>query len=1025
MKKLITTLLLSSLAYVSSGQTVTATLTTPPCHADGVLTATVTGITPPITYTYHLPTGNVVHAGIASTSDALTAYAGQSLSISASASTTTTTGAAVYYPGAAPISYFYSDTAALCPALGTATAIATGGTAPYTFVWTNQSTGIIITGNPASLAGGTYDLMITDAAGCNYGTLYTDDSLTMHSIAGFTYSVTATTANCTNGTATVGAITGGVPPFSYLWSTMASSPGIAGLTTGNYNVTVTDASGCSDIRNVYVPQSITISSPVTPTPATCAANDGAVIAFGAGGTPPYTYLWGNGATTQSQGGLGAGYYSVITTDANGCIGYSGGSVVAATPVTVTYATTASSCTTPTGTATLAIAGGTTPYAVNWYTSPPQTGITATALSPGNYSFRVTDAVGCIRTGTVIINPVNIISLYFTTTSATCTLSNGSINVTATGGTAPLSYAWSTGGTTAGLSAIPAGNYNVTVTDASGCTRTGYRNVNATSPVSIAIANTSPSCIFTTDGSLTAIALGGTPPYSYYWTGGGTGSTISSLGSGLYYVSVSDAAGCSNMSHTTLTAGTADISCYCTISGTVYHDLNGNCIQDAGEPGIHGIQIHCSGWGYTYTDASGHYSFIVPSGSYTISEAVQTLYPLTACTINNVPLTVVASSGCTNVVNFGNDLAIIHDMHVSTWDYTFAIPGNTYTQATIITNEGTVNEGTILAGYKPDSQLPAPIFIPGAIFVGAPFWYSSATIPSLAPGASAPFHERFIVPTDIPLGTNLVYKDSVVSAAPMTTWVSDYTPWNNVNYFNTTVIGSYDPNFKEVNPKGTGPTGLITYGDSTLEYMVHFQNTGTYYAEKIVVVDTLDANLDWATLHPVYQSHPCVITMNENGVATFTFHGIHLPWNPTFPITSNGMFTYTIKTRHGLPVGTQIRNRASIYFDYNLPILTNTTLNTIGSSTIGVPAAADKKYSFSLYPNPADKTCFAIIHSDVFGNADMQITDITGKMIVNKTVNLTMGSQTIPVDINNLAPGMYLVSLSNLGKVETQKLVIMK
>ncbi|PQJ10857.1 hypothetical protein CJD36_012870 [Flavipsychrobacter stenotrophus] len=1023
MKKLFTSLILSALAFASNGQTVTATLTTPPCHADGVLTSSTTGLTPPLTFTYYLSgSPSIVHSGVATTTDALTSYAGQGVYIVVSGGSTTS--ASTYYAGAPPFTYTTTTTNAVCPALGTATATVTGGTAPYTYTWTNQTTGVVTPGNPAGLSGGAYDLMVTDAAGCMYGSIYANDSIAIYTSPGFTYSVTTTAANCTNGTATVASISGGLPPYSYVWSTMASTSGISGLSMGSYNVTVTDANGCSDIRYAYVSQAITITSSVTPTPATCTASNGAVIAFGAGGTPPYTYLWSNGATTQSQGGLGAGYYSVVATDANGCIGNGAGSVVASTPITATYATTASSCTAPTGTATLTLAGGTTPYAINWYTYPAQTGLTATALAPGNYSFHVTDAVGCLRTGTVTINPIDIINLSFATTSATCTLSNGSATVTSTGGVAPLTYAWVSGGTTATLSAAPAGYHYVTVTDVNGCSKTGYAYVASSSPVNVAMANTSPSCLFTSDGSVHATVWGGTTPYSYNWSTGASTSTITSLDEGYYSVYVTDATGCTAHNYTYLLPGTTSTSCYCTISGTVYHDLNGNCTQDAGEPGIQGIQIHCSGWGYTYTNAAGHYSFIVPSGSYTISETVQTLYPLTACAVNNVPLTIVASTGCTNVVNFANDLATIHDIHISTWDYNHAIPGNTYTQATIITNEGTVNEGSILAGYKTDGQIFAPTFIPGGIFSGAANWYSSSTIPSLTPGASQAFHENYTVPTDIPLSTDLVFRDSAVSAAPMTSWLTDYTPWNNVNYFTTTVVGSYDPNFKEVSPKGTGPTGIIGYADSVLEYMVHFQNTGTYYAEKVVVIDTLDPNLDWATLHPVYQSHQCVVTMNENGVATFTFNGIHLPYDPSYPVTSNGMFTYTIKTRHGLPVGTQIRNRASIYFDYNTPIITNSTLNTIGHA-VGIPTTTDQHSSFSIYPNPAEKTCFAVINSDVFGNADMQITDITGKVLISKTVSLSLGAQTIPVDINTLAPGMYLVSLHNQGKVETQKLVIMK
>jgi hypothetical protein len=1023
MKKLSTLLLCSIVALTSRGQTITATLTTPPCNADGVLTTNFSGMGSPVTVTYYMPSGSIVHSGITGTSDMLTGYAGGPLYITASSPTVTS----VYtsFAGAPPFNFYDSVVAGVCPALSTGgVTVYGGGTAPFTYTWTNVATSAVTTGNPAALADGNYQLMITDAAGCTYGSIYTYDTvITAHSVAGFSFSISTTVANCTNGTATAGSVTGGTAPYSYLWSNGSTATGITGLTMGSYNLTVTDATGCSATNYAEVMQAITISAPVTATPATCTAADGAVIAFGSGGMPPYAYLWSNGATTASQTGLTEGYYTVVVTDANGCIGQGYGYVSSSTPITASYTTTPSNCTTPTGSATLSIAGGTTPYTVNWYTTPPQTGITATSLAPGNYGFNITDAVGCVRTGTVVIDPIDIINLSFSTTSATCTMANGSASVSATGGVGSLSYLWSSGGTASSISSVTGGYYHVTVTDANSCHATGSVYVPVYSPMGIGLSSTAPSCLFTTDGSATAFPYGGTAPYNYYWNTGATTSGVSSLGAGSYYVHVTDASGCTGYRYLNLAAGPAD-NCYCTISGVVYNDINGNCVQDAGENGIPGIQMHCSGFGYTYTDASGYYSFRVPTGSYTISENVETFHPLSACQSNNIPVSVVASSGCVNTVDFANGTSTIHDMHISTWDYSWPVPGHSYSQVTVISNQGTVNETGILAGYQTDGQLFAPTFVPGGVFSGAANWYSSAAFPAMAPTTSQTYYQNYSVPTTIPLGTNVVTKDSVVAAAPMSSWTSDYTPWNNVDYFTTTVVGSFDPNFKEVSPKGVGAPGYITVADSVLEYMVHFQNTGSWYADKVVVVDTLDANLDWSTLRPVYQSHNCVVTMTDNGVVKFTFNDIHLPYADMSPVTSNGMFTYTIKTRHGLALGTQIRNKASIYFDYNEPITTNTTLNTLYAG-VGVSNVNNQSSAFTLYPNPADKTCFAVINSEVFGNADMTITDITGKTLSHATVGLIIGQQTVPVDVSSLAPGMYFVTIHNMDKVSTQKLVIMK
>jgi uncharacterized repeat protein (TIGR01451 family) len=805
---------------------------------------------------------------------------------------------------------------------------------------------------------------------------------------------------------------------------------------GSYSVGVTDGTGCTGVGYAHVAQVPVITPTVVPTPATCTAHDGAVIAFGSGGVPPYTYLWSNGATTQTQTGLPSGYYGVTTTDANGCIGNSGAWVSVFSPIMVSYSTTPSLCTSNTGTATLSITGGTGPYTITWYTTPIQTTTTAVNLAPGNVSFHVVDAVGCMQDGTVTVPPINIISTSFTSTAPMCTMSNGAITAIPTGGATPYTYHWSTGATTSGITSVPAGYYTVDITDNAGCTVHPYHYLYPYSPLSLGLSETAASCIFTNDGSITATPYGGTGPYSYSWTNGGTTSTISSLYTGPYWVSVTDAAGCTAYDYDYLPYNTAGTSCYCTISGTVYDDANANCNQDAGEAGIHNIQIHIESATfskYTYTDASGHYSMIVPSGTYTVTETVLAFYPLSPCQANGISVTAVAGTGCVHTVDFGNSITTIHDMHVSTWDYNYAVPGHVYHQVTVITNDGTVSEPGILAGYNTDGQIFAPSTIPSGIFTGSTYWYNTpGTFPTLTPGTDETFYMDYNVPTTIPLGTNVLFKDTVAYTTPITNWLTDYSPWNNVNYFTALIRSSYDPNFKEVSPKGTGPTGIISYTDSILEYMVHFQNTGSYMAENIVVIDTLDDNLDWTTLKPVYQSAPCKITLEQSGskkVAKFNFANINLPTQVSNDLRSNGMFTYTIHIKPGLPVGTTFNNSASIYFDYNAPVKTNGTINTLGTSSavsnlVASVSSADQS-AFTVYPNPASNSFSAIINSLKVTDGGIKVSDVTGKVLMTKTVALQRGTQSINVDASQLASGVYFVTLDANGKTQTQKLVIIK
>jgi hypothetical protein len=749
--------------------------------------------------------------------------------------------------------------------------------------------------------------------------------------------------------------------------------------------------------------------------------------------PPYSYLWSNGATTQSQTGLIAGYYGVTVTDVNGCKGIGGANVSAATTITVTATNTPSSCTSPTGTASIVPAGGTLPYNIIWYTTPPQTTATATGLPAGSHSFKVTDAVGCIRTGAVVVPPINIINASFTATSATCTLSNGGLIVYPVGGTAPYTYLWSTGGTGSSISSVPAGGYNVTITDAIGCSVNRYHSVPVFSPMGVGVTSTPASCVYANDGVLSATAFGGTPPYSFSWSGpaSSTGSTFSGLATGHYWLMASDAVGCTKSQHAPLGYNTAATSCYCTISGIIFKDMNGNCVLDAGESGLNNVQVQCSGRGYTYTNSSGYYSFIVPSGSYTITETVQAFYPLSTCQANNIPVTVVAASGCVNTVNFANNVTPIHDMHISTWSYVPPVPGNTYHQVALVSNDGTLTESTVLGGYFADGQIFAPSFTPAGVFTGLPYWYNtSAGFPTLAAGATQTFHINYTVPTTTPMGTSLVFKDTVAWQAPMNTWLTDYTPWNNLNYYSPIVVSSYDPNFKEVKPTGTGAAGTIGAADTILEYMVHFQNLGTYKAKDVIVLDTLDNDLDWTTMRPIYQSHSCKVTMTQVGthkIVRFAFNNIDLPAQIDDDLRSNGMFTYTIKRNPGLAVGIQIKNSASIYFDYNVPVKTNTTLNTIGATSPTKVEDISTQFAstFTVYPNPAQESFNTLINADEEGLGELNVCDVTGKVLISKTIALKKGQQVITTEIGQFASGLYIINLSENGKVQSQKLTVIR
>jgi len=389
-------------------QTGYCTVLQQPCDSDGVLVTIITsGLTPPLTFYYD----NETHSNVLNYADTLYNISGSIDGVSV----TDNLGNYLYI-NSGIVPPFTIDfpiiTNPVCPnTTGTVQITINGGNSPSNVSWYQgtYTPGLFIgNGNPMNFQSGDYFAYVSDINGCGYFYIDNTDSfpsISINQISPVNFNVNTTDANCTNGTATISNIIGGIPPYSFLWTNGANTSSIGNLTSGYNYATVTDAQGCHTTQWFYINQSTIINVNSTVTNATCLNNNGSVISFGSGGTPPYTYLYSNGTTTQTSGGLlGNSYLNVTVTDANGCTGYNYFNIGTNTPIVVNYTTTPCSCTSSTGSAALNISGGTLPYSVIWYTTPQQTGNSISNMAAGNYSFKVTDAVGCVRTGTVTIPP---------------------------------------------------------------------------------------------------------------------------------------------------------------------------------------------------------------------------------------------------------------------------------------------------------------------------------------------------------------------------------------------------------------------------------------------------------------------------------------------------------------------------------------------------------------------------------------------------------------------------------------------
>ncbi len=487
---------------------------------------------------------------------------------------------------------------------GSIDATITGGTGPYTSHWTGPNGYASNAEDIGTLGAGTYSIAVTDMNGCT-----ATASTTLLESAPMNATISATggvdCANDGDGSATV-EVTGGMPNYTYGWSTMPVQTGAtaSGLSPGTYTVTATDQYGC------FTSTSATVTGPTQPlnaqltakTNVTCfgAANGSATISV-SGGTGGYSISWNTtpAQTGTTATGLSGGIYTVTIADANGCgrtIQVAIAEPTLPLSVAITAQTNISCHGQATGSATVNASGGSGPYAYSWNTMPARNGASQTGLAAGSYTVTVTDAHGCTATQSVVITaPAAGLSANISaSTNVLCAGgSNGSATVAVSGGTVPYSYLWNTTPPQSGASAtgLSSGTWQVSIVDANQCSTSASVAITQPTPLA-AVGTISPAlCQGAANGAVDVSTSGGTSPYSWSWTGpaGFTANTedISSLNAGGYTLTITDGSGCSitrsfdvnqpglfTASATTSSHGNANVSCPNSADGAIDLTVSG-------------------------------------------------------------------------------------------------------------------------------------------------------------------------------------------------------------------------------------------------------------------------------------------------------------------------------------------------------------------------------------------------------------------------------------------------------------------
>jgi len=391
------------------------------------------------------------------------------------------------------------------------------------------------------------------------------------------------------------------------------------------------------------------------------------------------------------------------------------------------------------------------------------------------------------------------------------------------------------------------------------------------------------------------------------------------------------------------------------------------------------------------DENGNYAIGLETGNYTFS-----ILSLDSYFTSNPPTQTVNFTGQNEIID-NMDFCItanqqFEDLSIDIFPLEDAIPGFETDYQIIVSNNGTQAVPNVQVTFAYDSNFQS--------------FVSSTQTPSGNLTNLLTFDFSNLQPF-----SNEIFEITMLNAVPPTlsggevlTFTTQVTPdandiniKDNIATHDQTVVNSFDPNDK-----------LVIQGDEVadenidqyLDYRIRFQNVGTANALNVKITDTISNKLDWTTFQPISSSHDYRIEIIDGEEINFYFDNINLPFETADPEGSNGYITYKIKPKSDVIIGDVIENTAYIYFDFNLPIITNTVTTTIVDN---LSTTAFDKPQISVYPNPVNDR----LHLDLPKNLNVNsvtLFDIQGKRIK------TFENQT-ELDLSSVKKGTYILKLT--------------
>ncbi len=463
--------------------------------------------------------------------------------------------------------------------------------------------------------------------------------------------------------------------------------------------------------------------------------------------------------------------------------------------------------------------------------------------------------------------------------------------------------------------------------------------------------------------------------------------------------------------------------YGNVSGKVYIDNNSDCTFNTGDVALQSIAVSAavnlssgSNGQNAYTASNGDYSMQLQQSwltNYTVSIPTnyQFIFPSTFCSPTSYLYTTLPQTNA----DFSLQCSSQIDVQSAASGPGFVRPAIAFMLHPYVSNTGCDTASGVLTLVKDaNTTYNASLSANPATYVnGDTLKWNFINLTNLSNGA---YWNSFMAGVHLTPNTSVNIGDTLCFSVSSTVLSNDVNPANNQYSICIPVVNSYDPNMKEVAPKGTGTAGNIPMTTDHLDYTIHFQNVGTAPAINVSVIDTLDSDVDPASFKILGASHAMSPQWLTSNVVKFNFNNIMLPDSATQPALSQGQVRFSVKLKSGLTVGTQIKNKANIYFDINPAIVTNTTLNTLAVPS-SVSLVQDQR-TIQLYPNPAEDELMISLSALSKETTTISIYSINGQLLKEATLN----GLSQKIDIRDLNAGLYFVKISSGNQSDTIKFV---